>query len=124
MKEKCNRFWKFFWVSILLASFQFSVAQTRVVIKCFPNPVSDNSINLQISKEGRSSGSVEIFNLLGRQVYKKRIDTSIEVLIVPVEDFPKGLYIVKYFDYLRNPKFRGTIPAIKLSVNAAFWFTR
>ncbi len=98
MKENCNRFWKFFWMSLLLASFQFSVAQTRVVIKCFPNPVSDNSINLQISKEGRSSGSVEIFNLLGRQVYKKRIDTSIETLIVPVEDFPKGLYIVKYFD--------------------------
>jgi hypothetical protein len=98
MKENCKRIWKGVSLAILLALFHVSVAQTRVVIKCFPNPVSENSINLQLSKEGRTSGSVEIFNLLGRQVYKKRIDTSIEVLIVPVDDFPKGLYIVKYFD--------------------------
>jgi len=85
-------------MSFLLMAFHFSIAQTRIVIKCFPNPVSENNINLQFSKEGRTTGSVEIFNLLGRQVYKKRIDTSLEVLLVPVEDFPKGLYIVKYFD--------------------------
>lgn len=97
-REKFDRIGSLFLVTLFLSAFYISVAQTRVVIKCFPNPVSENNINLQFSKEGRTSGSVEIFNLLGRQVYKKRIDTSIEVLIVPVEDFPKGLYIVKYFD--------------------------
>lgn len=73
-------------------------AQSKIVLKCFPNPVSDNSITVQISKDGRTAGSFEVYNLLGRQVYQKRIDASIEAVIVPIDDFPKGFYIVKYFD--------------------------
>lgn len=73
-------------------------AQGRVVITCFPNPVPDNTVYISLSKDGRGKGAVEIYNLLGRKLYGKEISSSIERIEVDISDFPKGFYIVKYYD--------------------------
>lgn len=85
-----------FVVFVLNAIYVF--AQGKVVISCFPNPVSDNTVYISLSKDGRGKGSVEVYNLLGRKMYGKEIAYNIERVEIDVSDFPKGFYIVKYYD--------------------------
>ncbi len=60
--------------------------------KLLPNPTSSNA-TIKAS-ENRMVESVEIFNILGQNVFKK-IDINKNVFDLPVSNYSKGVYLVK-----------------------------
>jgi hypothetical protein len=66
------------------------VAGEKAGLLVYPNPVN-NVINLEISNIVPSS--IEVFDMTGRRVISKAIDTNVSAM--DVAGLPKGLYMVK-----------------------------
>ena len=61
-------------------------------VTIFPNPVIDNK--LTISAEN-SIIMVEILDIVGGSVYIQKYDTGTNMVVLSLENFNKGLYIIK-----------------------------
>jgi hypothetical protein len=65
--------------------------------RVYPNPVTGNSINIDLGGETITNGEVQIFNMLGQGVYHKIISNSQSGIleINPSARLQPGIYIVK-----------------------------
>ena len=59
-----------------------------------PNPVIDN-LMITIPNQNLSPVSVEVFNILGQRVYGNSLVVKNNRILVPFENFEKGIYFVK-----------------------------
>jgi len=58
----------------------------------YPNPVFEDDMHIK----SEDIASVEIMNVIGRKIYTKKVkDRHHKEVIVPVDPFDKGLYLVK-----------------------------
>ncbi|OFX83771.1 MAG: hypothetical protein A2W99_03225 [Bacteroidetes bacterium GWF2_33_16] len=66
-------------------------------IKAYPNPFTQQlSLYLNISKFSNSPIIVELYNVLGQQLYNKELFTTNNILIIDnLDNLSKGIYIVK-----------------------------
>jgi hypothetical protein len=63
-------------------------------LEVHPNPVSGNSVMVTFSPvEIRSV--LSIFDILGREVYRKELSSGVANLEIPLQNFPKGIYYVR-----------------------------
>ncbi len=61
-----------------------------------PNPVNGNSITIQFSKmDFSTSEPLLIFDILGREVYRRQISTGASQIEIPISTFAEGVYYVK-----------------------------
>jgi len=63
-------------------------------LKIFPNPVSENYINIQYSlPDGINSGQIVLYNLLGQQIKSYPVDRTFQDIEIKTSDFPAGNYM-------------------------------
>lgn len=67
--------------------------QNDLSFKVYPNPTSTN---FTIFSENKSIEKIELFNVLGKKVFEKRIENQVKVNLNSRE-FSKGMYLVKIY---------------------------
>jgi hypothetical protein len=67
--------------------------------KVFPNPFGDN-LNIEISTAKKTGITIELMDILGRQVYQSNEKNTEGVFNLPIstKDFPTGTYFLKISD--------------------------
>ena len=63
-----------------------------------PNPVKEN-ITVSFNYQSTERGSIKIYDALGQQIQKKEIEVTpgSNSILVPVDDLPKGIYIIEAY---------------------------
>ncbi len=75
-----------------------TIAQQMMQVYAYPNPVSGDAhvfINLQVQPV--NGLNVEVYNAIGELMYSKVYAGSIQVIDIPCEGLPKGLYMIHVF---------------------------
>ena len=63
-------------------------------ISIYPNPVSQ-TLNIQYNFKNNSKVRLEIFDVIGQQVYSRMMDNSENKTTVNTSNFMSGVYVVK-----------------------------
>ena len=73
-----------------------------------PNPVSGNSIFVSLSKSLASSAALTIYDVLGREVYRRDISGGTSGLEIPVQKLTSGLYYLRFTsdNQIKTQKFK------------------
>lgn len=60
-----------------------------------PNPVTGNSITLELESREGGASEVSIFDLLGKTLYTQKVSNSDKLLTIPVPQLVAGTYILR-----------------------------
>lgn len=78
-------------------AFTTNIEETqKIELKFYPNPVQE-VLNIQLPKFVQT-GKIEIYNVIGKKLKSYDISKFGNRFQVPVEVFPKGTYILRYYD--------------------------
>jgi len=72
-------------------------------VNIYPNP-TNGMINIDLSNNDLTNGSIAIINLLGEIIYYKKISTS--KINVDIGNYPAGVYLVKFSNNSSNKVFK------------------
>ena len=78
----------------------------------FPNPVTDNQFVLQFGRLSAGSYTVQVTDVMGRQVLQQQINTSGENHVQKIslaKSVSKGVYLVKLLDATSNTAYSSKI---------------
>ena len=81
-------------------------------ISIFPNPVTDNQFVLQFGRLSAGSYTVQVTDVMGRQVLQQQINTSGENHVQKIslaKSVSKGVYLVKLLDATSNTAYSSKI---------------
>lgn len=67
-------------------------------ISIYPNPATDNQLQIQTSQSGLQNITVEIIDISGRRQVMSILDLSARSTALPINELSKGIYIVKFYD--------------------------
>ena len=73
-------------------------AETPWNLSFSPNPVKEN-ITVSFNYQSTERGSIKIYDALGQQIQKKEMEVTpgSNSILVPVDDLPKGIYIIEAY---------------------------
>ena len=60
-----------------------------------PNPVTGNSVVISFTSPQQNRSDLQIFDLLGKEVYKIHLEQGITQIEIPIRNLPKGLYFAR-----------------------------
>jgi Secretion system C-terminal sorting domain len=65
--------------------------------KIFPNPISNNQLNLEIWNNDAVNCNVQLFNMQGKEVFNQQfdLDFGLNKNKINTEQLAKGIYLVK-----------------------------
>jgi hypothetical protein len=81
-------------------------------ISIFPNPVTDNQFVLQFGRLSAGSYTVQVTDVMGRQVLQQQVNTSGENHVQKIslaKSVSKGVYLVKVLDAASNTAYSSKI---------------
>ncbi len=64
-------------------------------LRVFPNPVNNGIINLQWNKAPESAVQISMFDLHGKRILEKTVNSNSNAMRIPVENVNKGIYLLK-----------------------------